>query len=181
ILHIFIDGFIREGDIESALQMIDLMRQSRIKVERNIFLKLIECCTKMQNLQKALHILEIMKMENISPTPLVYDLIIGMCVKTNKNDMAIKFFEEMQKNGIQPKSSTIPKMIRVYHKMNKIDKAIQIFEKSKKGKPDIRIYNAILEAFVREEMWKEIEPLLEEMRNSKIRFTEFTFSQLITA
>ena len=102
IFNSILDGLLKSGQYEEALNIYNDMKKQEIKRSNATFSILIKIFSKMNNVEKACEVYNEMISENMKPTLITYTSILQILIKSKRITNAIEIFEEILANKMSP-------------------------------------------------------------------------------
>ncbi|OMO87335.1 hypothetical protein CCACVL1_09118 [Corchorus capsularis] len=132
------------------------------KLKDNIF----KCIEKLQDVNAAHQMYSKMKDLKCLPNTVTYNVLMRMFAIAKSTDMVLKLKKEMDENEIEPNVNTYKILITMYCGMGHWNNAYKLFNEMIEEKclrPNMRLYEMVLEQLRKAEQLKKHEELVEKM------------------
>jgi pentatricopeptide repeat protein len=150
--NILIDGYARVDDMNSAEDLLNLMKQSSLSPDVVTFTSLIGGYGRSQDMVNARRTFLDMRARRILPDKVAMNAFIGACVNCGNRELAVLIFDEMQRVGgyMSPDLTTFSGMIALYIRSGDVGAAWDAYEELKGMGlvPNERIMHRMMAAFV---------------------------------
>ncbi|KAM3340767.1 hypothetical protein P3S68_028401 [Capsicum galapagoense] len=137
-----VNGLCREGRLDEATAMLDLMAKQGCTLSSHVCNALI----KASKVQEALRFFGEMHSQNCSPTVVTYNVLIDGLCKAERFGDAYELVEEMLKKGWTPDMITYSLLVDGLCRSKMVDLALKLLNQivSKGLKPDVTMVNIII-------------------------------------
>jgi len=102
IFNSILDGLLKSGQFEEALNIYNDMKKQQIKRSNATFSILIKIFSKMNDVEKACEVYNEMISEQMKPSLITYTSILQILIKSKRITNAIEIFEEIIANKMNP-------------------------------------------------------------------------------
>ncbi|EXC16677.1 hypothetical protein L484_007723 [Morus notabilis] len=180
IFNILVKHHCRNGDLESAFEVVKEMKKAKISYPNLItYSTLIDGLCVSGRLKGAIELFEEMiSKDQILPDALTFNVLINGFCRDGKVDRARKIMEFMKSNGCSPNVFNYSALINGFFKVGRFEEAEEIFYEMKSfgPKPDKVGYTTIINCFCRTGRTDEAMELLKEMKGGECRADVVTFN-----
>lgn len=153
IFNILVKHHCRNGNIDSAFEVIKEMKQSDISRPNVItYSTLLDGLCRSGKLQEAIDLFEEMvSKDQILPDALTYNILINGFCRRGKVDRATKIMDFMRKNGCDPNIFNYSSLMNGFCKEGRLQEAKEIFNEMKSAglKPDKVTYTTLINCLCR--------------------------------
>lgn len=162
---VLIDGFLKLGQLEEALQLYDEMKQKGFKPNVLIFDDLLAALKKKERLEDSYKLIEEANSLGIKLSPVAWNSVLMILSKQQKIDEAKKWLQDMRAQGVEPNLSTFHEFMNALLHNHLIDDAKQLLDYSiNKMKLDLLAYEKVIKALLKTSRVEEAIKYLETMK-----------------
>lgn len=183
IFNILVKYHCREGDLESAIEVVREMKSSNVSYPNLItYSTLMEGLCRCGRLEAAIEVFEDMvSKDQILPDALTYNVLINGFCRGGKVDRAKKIMEFMRKNGCNPNVVNYSALMNGLCKEGRLEDAKELFDEMKIAgmQPDKVCYTTLIDYLCRASRVDEGIELLKEMKGVECRADVVTFNVLL--
>lgn len=183
IFNILVKHHCKNGDIDSAFEVVEEMKKSHVSYPNLItYSTLINGLCGSGRLKEAIELFEEMvSKDQILPDALTYNALINGFCHGGKVDRALKIMEFMKKNGCNPNVFNYSALMNGFCKEGRLEEAKEVFDEMKSLglKPDTVGYTTLINFFCRAGRVDEAMELLKDMRENKCRADTVTFNVIL--
>ncbi|CAL5384008.1 unnamed protein product [Camellia sinensis] len=183
IFNILVKHHCKNGDLESAFQVVEEMKMSKISYPNLItYSTMMDGLCASGKLEEAVDLFEEMvSKDQILPDALTYNVLINGFSCRGKVDRAKKIIEFMNKNGCNPNVFNYSALMNGFCKEGRLQEANEAFNEMKRIglKPDTVGYTTLIDSFCKAGKMDEAMELLEEMKEKECRADTVTFNVVI--
>jgi len=125
-----IKGYCNIGDVDSALEVLDLMIDQNIKPDLYTFNGLLDGCAKSRRLKDALRLLELMKDQGVPPSNSTLSIAIKVLGRAHRLSQAFQLAESLSKeHGFQLNIQVYTCLMQACFHSRRIRKAIDLYNR----------------------------------------------------
>ncbi|XP_059636379.1 pentatricopeptide repeat-containing protein At5g18475 [Cornus florida] len=183
IFNILIKHHCKNGDLESAFEVVEEMKRSKISYPNLItYSTLVGGLCARGRFQDAIDLFEEMvSKDKILPDVLTYNVLINGFCRGGKVDRARKVMEFMKRNGCHPNIFNYSTLMNGLCKEGRLQETEEVFNEMKKAglKPDAVGYTTLINSFCRAGKIDEAMELLKEMKENKCKADVVTFNVVL--
>lgn len=167
IMNKIITGFAETKQIDKALMIFDLMKDSKCKpdlITHNIVLDILGRAGRVDEM---VHVFTSMKSSSVVPDVISYNTLINSLRKVGRLELCLAFFQEMFEREVDPDLRTYTAIIDVLGRSGRVEEALGLFEQMKgRGiNPSLYIYRSLISNLKKVGKVKMAVSLLEEMNS----------------
>lgn len=151
VFNCLIDVCIKLEEIEKAENLFKEMKKYNVEPSKITYAIMIKGYGQHFMLDKAFSIFEEMKISNLSPNEIIYGCLLNACVRSSDIKRVTEIYQEMKKLNLDMNIVLYTTLIKAYTKNKDLKSALEVYYtmlKDEKVKPNIVIYNAILDSCV---------------------------------
>ncbi|KAL3753429.1 hypothetical protein ACJRO7_000774 [Eucalyptus globulus] len=183
IFNILVKHHCKNGDIESAFEVVREMKMSKCSYPNLItYSTLMDCLCKSGRVKDALQLFEEMiAKDQIVPDALTYNVLINGFCKSGKVDGARKIMDFMRNNGCNPNVYNFSTLMNGMCKEGRLQEAKGVIAEMKDlgMKLDAVGYTTLINSFCRSGRTDEALELIKEMKNIGCKADIVTFNVLL--
>jgi len=180
-----VEAIVCNGDPEGAFDLIHQMQEDescRSVVNSVIYCSVLKGFTRERKMDRALAVYEEIQKHNIELSIVMYNTLIDACARCGRMELLATILEDMKKHNVMPNLITYSTMLKGHCQCGDIQTAFSILQQMKEDaelKPDEIMYNSLLDGCAQNNMPDEGLKLLQEMRDSGVKPSNFTLSILV--
>ncbi|KAL9313786.1 hypothetical protein ACSQ67_019238 [Phaseolus vulgaris] len=183
IFNILVKYHCKNGDLESAFEVVKEMRSSEFSYPNLItYSTLMDGLCRNGRLREAFQLFEEMvSRDHIVPDPLTYNVLINGFCREGKPDHARNVIEFMKSNGCYPNVYNYSALVNGLCRIGKLEDAKGVLAEMKNSglKPDAVTYTSLINYLCRNGQVGEAIQLLEEMKENKIQADTVVFNLIL--
>ncbi|KAL4576685.1 hypothetical protein LXL04_012783 [Taraxacum kok-saghyz] len=178
---ILVDTLCKEGEVEKAAKMVDLMIEKRVKPDVVTYSALIDGYCLQGRLHEAEKVLDSMISNECQPNVHTYNILINGYCKKKRTDDALKVFDKMSQRGLIANTITYTTLIHGFCLSHKPSVALNFLKKMQSlgQHPDLVTYSILLDGLFKRNYHKSAMKLFRKMKESKLELDVVVYGILI--
>lgn len=156
----------RDENLEEAVKVLDLMVRKGVAPNACTFNSIFGCIAKLHDVNGAHRMYARMKELKCRPNTLTYNILMRMFVDSKSTDMVLKLKKEMDENQVEPNVNTYRILILMFCEMGHWNNAYKFTKEmveEKCLKPNLQVYETVLEQLRKAGQLKKHEELVDKM------------------
>jgi pentatricopeptide repeat protein len=180
-----IDACARSGRMDSVTSVLHDMRERSVRPNLITYSTMIKGHCQNGDIQNAFAILDEMKREtSFKPDEILYNSLLDGCAQHGLSEEGLRLLEEMQSEGVAPSNFTLSVFVKLMNRARRVDQAFAIvreISQKYKFKPNIHVYNNLLQACVSNRQLPRAMDTLRSMVNEGVHPEGRTYTILVRA
>ncbi|XP_057435104.1 pentatricopeptide repeat-containing protein At1g20300, mitochondrial [Lotus japonicus] len=156
----------RDENLEEAVKVLNLMVKKGVAPNSSTFNSIFGCIAKLHDVNGAHRMYAKMKELNCLPNTLTYNILMRMFAESKSIDMVLKLKKEMDENQVEPNVNTYRILILMFCEKGHWNNAYKLMKEmveEKSLKPNLQVYENVLELLRKAGQLKMHEELVEKM------------------
>jgi len=175
ILNCVIDVCLKLGKIDKAEMVFKSMKEFGIFPSKITYAIMITGYGQVYQLDEAFKIFDEMKEMNLEPNDVIYGCLLNACVRSSNLKKVTQVYEEMQEKEIKLNLIIYTTLIKAYSKGKSFSDSLKVYEKMLVDplvKPNIIVYNAMLDCCVECNNPNKMNEIYEKIKNDFLQADE---------
>jgi len=161
-----IESHCRDENLDEAVKILNLMVKKGVAPNASTFNCVFGCIAKLHDVNGAHRMYARMKELKGQPNTLTYNILMRMFAESRSTDMVLKMKREMDENQVEPNVNTYRILISMFCEMkhwNNAYKLVKEMVEEKSLRPNLAVYETVLELLRNAGQLKKHEELVEKM------------------
>merc|ERR1719277_771136 len=180
VLGCMLDALVCNGEVEEAVGLLDEWTK-KAAPNAIMYSTIIKGFASSGQYKRAMATLREIRAAGMKMTTVVFNSVIDAQARAGAMDEISEVLETMKADGIAPDAISWATIVKGYCVQGDLNKAFEVFRSTLKNSApkDSMIYNNILDGCIRHSRFDLAETLLEEMENSEVVPSNYTFGILV--
>ncbi|KAL5070286.1 hypothetical protein RYX36_021173 [Vicia faba] len=161
-----IESHCKDENLDEAVKVLDTMVKKGVSPNASTFNSIFRCIAELRDVNGAHWMYAKMKELKCLPNTLTYNILMRMFVDSKSIDMVLKLKKDMDENQVEPNVNTYRILIMMFCEKGHWNNAYKFMKEmveEKSLKPNLLIYEMVLEQLWKAGQLKKHEELVEKM------------------